>query len=384
MKLNFSQHMENLQARMVEHNVGLVFLPPGANLFYLAGIPHRDVYRTDHNAYGDWIVGGYIGQQGGVTLVSPRMGGDFYQAQASLHPWIEQPVRVVNETEQPLEVLRQVLGRFDLAGKRVALEDHAWAETALAYRRLLPENELVLASALIAPLRMIKEPAALELMRRAGQICEAAFEHALARLKLGVTAWEVECEVDYQMRRMGAEFSSFPTNITFLNPLKDPERRLGKPERRLEPGDAVAFDFGCVYQGCVADFGRTAFAGDLPDEMLRIHALVSQAQEEGIKALLPGRSAGDVDRFARQVIAEGGYGPAFRHRLGHGIGVSVHEPPFLDGVDATPLQENMTFTVEPSIYVQGGYGCRVEDVVLVTAQGGVPLYGADRRLYRVG
>jgi Xaa-Pro dipeptidase len=299
-------------------------------------------------------------------------------------PWFE-PVRIINEAEDALDVMRQIVDRFDVAGKRVALQDHAWARTVLAFRRLLPEVELVLAGELIAPLRMIKEDAELDLMRKSGQICEAAFHAALDCLKLGVTAWEVECEIDYQLRRMGADFNSFPTNVVMSNPGKDPTLSLRKPERRLEPGDAVTFDFGCIYQGYASDFGRTAFAGEPPAEYVGMHELVLSAQRTAMEALVAGQITGaQANAIARAVIEEGGYGSEFSHRLGHGIGVTVHEPPWLDVVEDTILQVGMTFTVEPSIRVTGGYHNRVEDVVLVTEAGGVSLYETGRQLYIVG
>jgi Xaa-Pro aminopeptidase len=382
--LDFPKRLETLRARMAEQNVGLVFLPPASNFFYLTGIPHRDHYRTDHNAYGDWAVGGYIGPNDGVVLTAPRMGGEFFLGQVQDKPWFE-PVRIIDESENPLDVMEQVLRRFDLKGGRVALEDHAWAESVLAFRRLLPDVELVKASSLIAPMRMIKSDAELDLMRKAGRICDSAFQRAVARLKLGVTAWDIECEVDYQLRLAGADFNSFPTNVPFSNPEKDPAMALSKAERRLEPGDAVTFDFGCLYRGYASDFGRTAFAGEPPAEYRRMHELVLASQRAGMETMVAGKVTGaQVNSAARKVLEDAGYGPEFSHRLGHGIGVTVHEPPWLDVVERTVLQAGMTFTVEPSIRVTNGYHNRVEDVVLVTDKGGVSLYETDRQLYIVG
>ena len=381
---NYAQRLEKLRTRMEEQNVALVFIRPEANLFYLAGIPHRDHYRTAHNAYGDWAVGAYIGLQDGIVLTAPRMGGEYLCAQVEDKPWFEQ-VRTIDESEDPLDIMKQVLSRFDLNGKRVALEDHAWAQTALALHRLLPETELVSSGNLIAPMRAIKDEVELDLMRKGGQICAAAFQRALACLKLGVTAWDVESEIDYQLRRMGASFNSFPTNVVLSNPNKDRSRSLAKTERRLEPGDAVTFDFGCIFQGYASDFGRTAFAGEPPAEYQRMHDLVLNAQCAALEVMRAGQVTGaQVNATARKVMEEGGYGPEFGHRLGHGIGVTVHEPPWLDVVEDRVLRAGMTFTVEPSIRIPNGFCNRVEDVVLVTKAGGVSLYEAGRQLYIVG
>ena len=381
--LDFAARLEAVRSRMEDANVGLIFLRPGANLFYLTGIPHRDDYRTDHNAYGDWVAGGYIGAED-IVLTAPRMGGQYFKDHAQGKPWFED-VRIIDESEDPMDVMREVVDRFALNGSGVALEDHAWAVSTLAFRSLLPDVAFTMASDLIAPLRMIKSDVEIELMRQSGRICHGAFQKALERLKLGVTPWEVENEIDYHLRNMGGSFNSFPTNVMFTNPNKDPSLSLGKTERRLEPGDAITFDFGCVFKGYASDFGRTAFAGEPSDDYRRMHALVLAAQAAAMEEMKPGEiTAAGANAAARQVMEEGGYGPEFSHRLGHGIGVTVHEPPFLDVMVDTVLQENMTFTVEPSIRIDGGYHNRIEDVVLVTETGGVSLYETDNCLHIVG
>ena len=385
--IDYPDRLNTVRTRMAEENIGLMFLTPGANLFYLTGIRQRDNYRTDHNAYGDWAVGGYIGHNEGnegIVMTAPRMGGQYFQAEVQDKPWFE-PLRVIQESEDPLKVMRQVLSRFDLKGKKVAMDDHAWAQTVLAFGRLLPYTELVMASQIVAPMRMIKDETELDLMRQAGQITAAVFHEALARLKLGATEWDVENEIDYQFRMMGAEFNSFVTSVVFARPGRERAAAARATEKKLEPGDAVTFDMGCVYEGYCSDFGRTAFAGEPPVEYVKIHDLVLRAQREAMQAMKAGQITGaQVNAIARGVIEAGGYGPQFSHRLGHGIGVTVHEPPWLDVVEGTVLQANMTFTVEPSIRIADGFHNRVEDVVLVTETGGVSLYDTDRRLYIVG
>ena len=381
--LDHANRLKTARARMAERDIGLMFLTAGANLFYLTGIRHRDDHRTDHNAYGDWAVGGYVGLDEGIVVLAPRMGGQYFQTEAQNKPWIES-VRIILESEDPLHVMGHVLSRFDLQGMKVALDDRTWAQTVMAFRHLFPDVELVLASEIMAPMRMIKEETELELMRRAGQITDAAFQKALARLKLGVTEFDIESEIDYQFRVMGAAFNSFVTSVRFSNPERGAGGAVRSTERRLTPGDAVTFDMGCVYMGYCSDFGRSAFVGEPPAEYVKMHNLVLCAQREAMQAMHAGQVTGaQVNAVARGVIEAEGYGSNFTHRLGHGIGVTVHEPPWLDVVEQSVLHANMTFTVEPSIRIPGGYSNRVEDVVLVTETGGVSLYDTDRRLYIV-
>ncbi len=380
--INYAERLKTIRAQMVERNIGLLFLPPGANLFYLTGIRRQEIGGTDHNAYGDYIVGGYIGVQDGITLLAPRMGGKYFETEAQSKPWIES-VRRIDESENPLEVLRETLKRFSLQGKRVMLDNRVWAQSVLAFRRFLPDAEFALASELLAPLRMTKSPDELDLMRRAGEVTEQAFAAALARCRAGVTELEIATEIDYQFKALGAAHTSFVTGVFFGGEAHD--RAQGHAGgNRLAPGDSIMFDLGCVYAGYCSDFGRTAFCGEPPDEYVKVHELVLRAQRAGMQAMRAGQVTGaQVNAIARGIIEDAGYGEYFTHRLGHGIGITVHEPPWLDVVEQTVLQANMTFTVEPSIVVPGRFGNRVEDVVVVTERGGISLYNADHRLYLV-
>ncbi|MBI3733886.1 MAG: aminopeptidase P family protein, partial [Chloroflexi bacterium] len=336
--LDYLARLKTAREHMAERNIGLLFLPPGANLSYLTGVRRQEQGGTDHNAYGDTIVGGYIGLQGGVSLLAPRMGGGYYRAEAQDKPWIES-VRLIVESESPLDVLRQTLNRFDLRGQQIALDDRVWARSLLAFQQLLPDARLALASEILMPLRMIKSADELALMRQAGRITEQVFERALARLKAGVTEWDIAAEIDYQFKALGAEHTSFVTGIFFAGEAHDRNSVTGRAsEKRLLRGDSIMFDFGCVYEGYCSDFGRTAFCGEPPSEYLRVHELILRSQRAGIDALKAGQVTGaQVNALARAVIEDAGYGPYFTHRLGHGIGVTVHEPPWLDVIEQTVL-----------------------------------------------
>ncbi len=381
--LDYVNRLKKARTRMAEDDIGLMFLPIGANLSFLTGFRRDEPHSTDANTFGDWAVGGFIGPEGNIALTAPRMGSKNYIIKAQDKPWFDS-VRVILESEDPLDVMRQMLARFDLRGKKIALDDHAWAQTLLAFRRLLPEAEFVLASDILAPLRMIKGEAELDLMRRAGQITDAVFQKALARLKPGVTELDMESEIDYQFRLMGAEYNSFVTDISFAKPGDDKNETGRTSPKKLTSGCSVTFDLGCVYEGYCSDFGRSAFVGEPPAEYVRIHEIVLRAQHEAMQAMKAGQiTAEQANAIARSIIEAEGYGQYFTHRLGHGIGVTVHESPYLDTGQRTVLQAGMTFTVEPSIYIPNGFQNRVEDVVVVTEAGAISLYTTDHRLYIV-
>jgi Xaa-Pro aminopeptidase len=382
--IDYASRLDSIRAQMAERNIGLLFLPPGANLFYVTGVRRQEQGGTDHNAYADYVVGGYIGQTGGVTLLTPRMGGGYYRGEAQGKPWIEE-VRPIVESEAPLDVLEATLKRFEPTGKQIVVDSHAWAQSLLALRKYLPGADIVMASTLLNPMRRIKNDEELALMRKAGEITEQAFAESLKRLKRGVTEIEIASEVDYQFKALGAEHTSFVTGIYFGGEGHGRSTVTGGSSRNtLQPGMSVMYDIGCVYEGYCSDFGRSAFCGEPPAEYLKIHDIILQSQRTGIEAMKAGQVTGaQVNKVARAVIEDAGYGDYFTHRLGHGIGITVHEPPWLDVVEQTVLQSNMTFTVEPSVIIPGRFGNRVEDIIAVTPNGGQSLYNADHRLYLV-
>ncbi|HUZ00478.1 MAG TPA: Xaa-Pro peptidase family protein [Thermomicrobiaceae bacterium] len=385
--MDFTGRLATLRQRMEADGVDVLFLTRGANLFYLAGVRRQLEHGTDHNAFGDWACGAYIGRTGGLVLVAPRMGGRFFESEAVDKPWIDR-VRLIQESEDPLAVMRQTIADVAPGARSAAIDDRAWTQTSLAIRELLPEAADSLASTLVMPMRTIKDADEVAAMRRASEVADLVWERVTPFLKVGVTEYEVAREVDYQFQLAGAEYTSFVTGITFFGPAGVSRGGLLRATagRALHPGDSITFDFGCVFDGYCSDFGRSAFVGEPSPEYLRVHDVVLQAQAAGIQAMRAGQITGaEVNAIARQVIADAGYDAHFTHRLGHAIGVTVHEaPPTLDVVDHTVLQENMMFTVEPSVFIPGRLGNRVEDVVMVTQEGGVPLNRASHALQIVG
>lgn len=379
--MDYPRRLADVRRRMDDAGIDLLYLTRGANLFYLTGIRRHLEHGTDHNAYGGWACGAYLGRQGGLVLLAPRMGGSFFEAEGAGKPWVDR-VRLIQEREAPLDVVHQTLAELPGAIRRVALDDRTWAQTTLAFRELLPTAGLTLASALLAPMRMIKDADEIAAMRRASEVADLVWERVLPSLRIGVAEHEVAREVDYQFHLAGAEYTSFETGVRFWGPdAADDEGVVRSGGRTLRPGDAMTFDFGCVLDGYCSDFGRCAFAGEPPAEYRQVHELVLEAQRAAMRAMKAGGiTAAEANAIARGVIADGGYDTAFTHRLGHGIGVTVHEPPFLDVMDQTVLLANMTFTVEPSVFVPGRLGNRVEDVVLVTEDGGVSLNQASHEL----
>ncbi|MDR5682475.1 MAG: Xaa-Pro peptidase family protein [Armatimonadota bacterium] len=369
--------LQAIRQAMDGEAIDALYLRPGANLTYLTGIRRQQPHHTDTNAYADWIEGVYLGAHRAV-LVAPRMGSEFFLQQARGKPWITD-VRVVLEGEDPTAVMRDVLQQVAPGARRVAVDDRAWAPVVQALHAA--GLEVSAARRLIDPMRMVKSAEELDAMRKAAQLADDVYAQALAVLREGASELDVAHEIDYRFALGGADYPSFVTGVRFTRPNSDRPHALRHGARTLAPGDAVTFDFGCVHEEYCSDFGRTAFVGEPPREFTTMFDAVLASQHAAMAAMRAGAvTAEDVHQTARRVLQEAGYADYFTHRTGHGIGMTVHEPPYLDSGDRTVLLEHMTFTVEPSSRVPNGYACRIEDVVVVTPQGAEPLTTAPRTL----
>jgi len=379
--MDYEGRLSRLREVMREKRIALMYLRRGANLFYLTGIKRRGPELTDSNSYGDYVHGAYIGLTGGITLIAPRMGGSGWQHEAEGKPWITE-VKILDESERPKEALKRVFGAYNLRGKGIAIEERAWAHTVLLFREVLPYSKLVNANEIIEPMRMIKDDDEIAVMKKAGEITDRVYGKVVDALERGMSEIDVANIIDYEFMKQGVEYNSFVTGVRFRSP-KHPWG-LGVPSegpRRLEDGDTISFDFGCVYDGYCSDFGRTVCVGNPPAKVREIHDLVMTAQAAAIEQMKAGElTCEQLDSVARGIIERAGYGDNFVHRLGHGIGITVHEPPYLYLPEDTMLQEGMTFTVEPSVLLFGEWSARVEDVVMVTKTGGTPFSNYHKEL----
>ena len=345
--------------------IDLLYLAPGANAQYLTGWRRNRPHFGNVNYPGGWIQGVFVGLRHGPILAVPRMVAEFDldpQTSTSLD------VRILPDRGDPAEFLEGVLREFEPRLGAIAIENRAWSEQAIALRTIRPDAEVRLASEVIAPLRMVKDADELRTMQTAADIVDRAMADIIDFLDpdSGQTELDVAYEIDRLMVKHGADGSSFVTNAWQMGPGEERPLAMKASRRPLERGNSLSFDFGSTLDGYCYDFGRSVYLGEPPDEYRRVHALVMQAAQVGIEALQDHqRTAEEVDALARQVVVGGGYGEHFRHRLGHGIGLDVHEPPYLDRGDTRRLVRGMCFTIEPSVFIIGKFGARTEDVVVV-------------------
>jgi len=252
---------------------------------------------------------------------------------------------------------------------RIALEaEHvSWSRRSRLAAEWFAGAELVPSTGVIEGLRRRKSPEEVARVAAAATAADDALAEVLPRLDERPTEGEVAAELDYLMRRRGASGSAFDTIVAAGENSALPHARPGP--RRIEPGDLVVIDFGAIVDGYRSDMTRTVCVGEPRTPGDRIHEVVRASQQAGVEAVAGGVSCAEVDAVCREIISEAGWGEAFLHSTGHGVGLDIHEAPSLSGRSDEVLAAGEVVTVEPGVYLAGSGGVRIEDTVVVTDEG---------------
>ncbi|MGG1660156.1 M24 family metallopeptidase [Brevibacillus sp. NRS-1366] len=272
---------------------------------------------------------------------------------------------VVDNERKAVEAIAKLLSEKGV--KRLAFESSLSFATYQEWNRAFDLVELVPTSGLLEKIRMYKDESEMVIIREAVRIAEAAFEHIQGYIKPGVRETDVALELEYFMRKQGATGSAFDMIVASGVRGALPHGRAS--EKVIEAGEMVTLDFGAAYKGYHSDITRTLSVGEPNPKMKEIYDIVLRAQIAGVQALKPGVTAKAADAATRDIITAAGYGDAYGHSAGHGLGLEVHELPGLSTVSTFVLAPGMLVTMEPGIYVSGLGGVRIEDDVLITADG---------------
>ena len=246
-----------------------------------------------------------------------------------------------------------------------------------------PEADYPDATDVLAGLRLQKDKAEVETMRRAVRIAQAALEATIPQIKIGMTEKELASELVMQLLKHGSDSEIPFAPIVSAGP-HSANPHASPTERKLQAGDLLVVDWGAAIDGYISDLTRTFAVGEVDDEYQKIHKIVQQSNAAGRAAAKPGVPCANVDTAARDVIEKSGYGKYFTHRTGHGIGMEGHEAPYIRGDNLQLLEHGMVFTVEPGIYLTGRNGVRIEDNLVITDDGADCLSDMPREIRVVG
>ncbi|MFF4188687.1 M24 family metallopeptidase [Streptomyces sp. NPDC001691] len=260
---------------------------------------------------------------------------------------------------------------------RFGVSDNAWAMHLLGLQKELPGTSYVSLTEALPMLRAVKDEHELARLEAAGAAADEAYGEIVKVRFAGRKETEVAADLAALLMKYGHSQVDFTVVGSGPNGA-NPHHEAG--DRTIGHGDMVVLDFGGLKHGYGSDTTRTVHVGEPSEEERRVHDVVRAAQQAGFEAVRPGVACQDIDRAARAVIADAGYGEYFIHRTGHGIGVTTHEPPYMIEGEERPLVPGMCFSIEPGIYLPGRFGVRIEDIVTVTDDGGRRFNNTDRAM----
>ena len=357
----YTARAQRAQAALAAEDGDWLFVSHSTDLLYLIGFTKRPSERLallllPREGRGTMVVPGFE-----LPVFAP------YAHYFDLVGW--------EETEDPVDKIREVVGPG--SGQTIAIADQLHTVFTLRLQAALAGARWLEGNRVLARIRMVKTAAEIEALGEAAAKTEDALHSLFERPIAGQTEQEVLRFLHRGLAERGLELSG--GGIVGAGPNSaSPHHKTG--ERRLSEGDALVIDFGGGWSGYRSDITRSFHIGAAPDEFRRIYEITYEANQLAFEAVRPGVTTAQIDTVAREHITAQGYGPAFLHRTGHGIGLDGHEYPYLVQGDTTVLEEGMTFSIEPGIYLVGKYGVRIEDIVVCRADGAERLNHFPREL----
>ena len=362
--------IEALADQLLQRGLDWVALNPGPSLRYLTGLSFHLMERP---------VVVLVGSNRRLKVILPELElakvADL-PFEAEIHTFGDDPATWQRIYETALQDISAIPLRVGVEPTQLR-----FLELDLL-RKALPNADFVDGSAALAELRMRKGVEELKAIRQAAIIAQNALLNTLETVKPGQSELQISAELMVQFFRAGSE-AELPfapivsTGPNTANPHASPTDRV------LQEGEMLLIDWGASFGGYFSDITRTFFCGDPNDEMKQIADLVERANAAARLGGRRGMVAGEVDKLARDIITEGGYGEYFTHRTGHGLGMEAHEPPYIFQGNPLILEPGMVFTIEPGIYLPCKYGVRIEDDVVVEAEGLRSLTDLPRKVMRI-
>ncbi|MFJ8245797.1 M24 family metallopeptidase [Peribacillus asahii] len=349
-----NDRITELQSWLQVNNLDAAFLTAPDTIFYCSG------FQSDPH---ERLLALVIFQNHEPFLVCPQME----VAEAKRAGWTAEIIGY-NDIENPWEKMSESVRKRKLTLSYLAIQkEHLNVERLEHLTHYFAAPALVSVEEKLRQMRMIKTESELNNLREACRLADMAVDIGVHEIKEGKTEIEIVAAIEYEMKKSGVRDFSFSTMVLTGTNTASPHGTPGIT--KIKRGDLVLFDLGIVYEGYCSDITRTVAYGDISDKQADIYETVRRAQEAAISASKPGATCKDIDITARTIIRDKGYGTYFPHRLGHGLGLSVHEYPSLTETNELVLQQGMVYTIEPGIYVPNIAGVRIEDDIYITDKG---------------
>jgi len=365
--------LNNLIASLPASKLDAVILNPGPTLTYLTGLEFHLMERP---------VVLFVAPGQDPVIVLPELElpkVDLFPYKVQAFAYGELP----SEWDNAFRNAAQALG-LARSGKRIGVEPRQLRLLEFSHVKAgAPEADYPDASEALSQLRLKKDKAEVDAMRRAVRIAQDALEAAIPLIKIGMTERELASELVMQLLKHGSD-SEFPFAPIVSSGPNSANPHASPSERKLHAGDLLVVDWGAAYGGYISDLTRTFAVGEVDAECQKIHKIVQEANAAGRAAGKPGVPCANVDIAARSVIEKSGYGKYFTHRTGHGIGMEAHEDPYMRGDNMQLLEVGTTYTVEPGIYLTNRNGVRIEDNMVITERGSESLSDMPREIRVVG
>lgn len=350
--MSLPSRIERVQYAAQDAGFDVIALVPGSNLTYASGV---------HAHASERLVLLIIPSHGNPLAIVPALeASTFRDAGIHCYEW--------RDEEGPAPVLAALIDDLEVQTATWGIEFDAMPYgTVDAIRAVATGAQFAPADDVLARLRGTKDEVEIEALRRAAELTIDALKAGVGAVVAGATEREVAAEIQVRLLRNGSAGPSFAPLVAGGPNSANPHAQPGS--RAFQPGDVVIIDCGASTAGYQGDITRCIALEPVPDKIRDIYSITRNAADEARAAVRSGVLAQDIDRTARRVIKDAGYGDYFIHRTGHGLGLDIHEPPYIVGGNETVLEAGMVFTVEPGIYLPDVGGVRVEDVVVVTEDG---------------
>ena len=363
--------LDKLTASLRTSGLSAVALNPGPTLTYLTGVAFHLMERP---------VVLLVAPDSDPVLILPELE----LPKLDLFPYKVQAFAYGENPSEWGNAFRKAAQSLGLDGKRIGVEPRQMRLLEFSHVKSgAPEAEYPDASNVLAGLRLKKDKAEVDAMRKAVKIAQDALKAVIPQIKIGMTERELASELVMQLLKNGSDSEMPFSPIVSAGP-NSANPHASPSERKLQAGDLLVVDWGAAYGGYISDLTRTFAVGEVDDECNKIHKIVQEANAAGRAAGKPGAPCAAVDKATRDVIEASGYGKHFTHRTGHGIGMEGHEEPYMRGDNMQILEPGMAYTVEPGIYLTNRNGVRIEDNVVVTETGADCLSDMPREIQVVG